>query len=125
MIDPATGWFEIVEIPDKKSVTISNLVEQTWLSRYPRPEKCIFDNGGEFIGLDFQGLLADEAYGIKPKPVTVKNPQANSMLERIHQVLANFYRTYKLEERQLDRLDLWSGTLVAVAWAICLTYHTT
>ena len=35
MIDPATGWFEIVPYSDKKSITIANLVEQTWLSRYP------------------------------------------------------------------------------------------
>ena len=35
MIDPATRWFEIVEYDDKKSITISNLVEKYWLSRYP------------------------------------------------------------------------------------------
>ena len=28
MIDPATGWFEIIEYPDKRSITIANLVEQ-------------------------------------------------------------------------------------------------
>jgi len=44
-IDPATGWFEIVEIPDKKSGTLSQLLEQVWLTRYPRPSKIIFDNG--------------------------------------------------------------------------------
>jgi hypothetical protein len=35
MIDPATGWFEIVEIPDKSSQTVANAFEMTWLSRYP------------------------------------------------------------------------------------------
>jgi hypothetical protein len=37
MIDPATGWFEIVPIPSKDSGDIDNLFEQTWLSQYPWP----------------------------------------------------------------------------------------
>ena len=32
MIDPATGWFEIKECPDKEAITIANLVEQVWLT---------------------------------------------------------------------------------------------
>ena len=57
MLDPVTGWFEIVEVPsyiieeivdkklikesiiDKSSARISRLFEQTWLSRYPRPKQ--------------------------------------------------------------------------------------
>ena len=35
MIDPETCWFEMKQIPDKRADTIANLVEQTWLSRYP------------------------------------------------------------------------------------------
>ena len=34
MIDPATGWFEIVEIKIKRADVIANLVEQKWLVRY-------------------------------------------------------------------------------------------
>ena len=43
MIDPATGWFEIIQYSDKKSITIANLVEQTWLSRYPGPTLITHD----------------------------------------------------------------------------------
>jgi hypothetical protein len=32
MIDPATGWFEIVEIDDRKADEVSNRLEFTWLS---------------------------------------------------------------------------------------------
>ena len=35
MIDPATGWFEIHEYDDKKSIAIANIAEQEWFSRYP------------------------------------------------------------------------------------------
>jgi hypothetical protein len=31
MFDPATSWFEVVEIPNKRAVTCANLVENTWL----------------------------------------------------------------------------------------------
>ena len=39
MIDPATGWFEIHQIDDKQSITVSNVAEQEWFSRYPWPAK--------------------------------------------------------------------------------------
>ena len=35
MIDPATSWFKMRECPDKEAIIIANLVEQTWLTRYP------------------------------------------------------------------------------------------
>jgi hypothetical protein len=34
MIDPATGWFEIKQYDDKKSITVTNIVEQEWLTHY-------------------------------------------------------------------------------------------
>ena len=37
MINCVTGWFEVVQYDDKRAITIANLVETTWLSRYPRP----------------------------------------------------------------------------------------
>ena len=30
MIDPATGWFEMRENPNKQADTVSNIVEQAW-----------------------------------------------------------------------------------------------
>ena len=32
MIDPATGWFEVHQYDDKKSITVANIVEQEWFS---------------------------------------------------------------------------------------------
>ena len=37
MIDPATGWFKIVEVPNKQADEIVNLLEFTWLTRHPWP----------------------------------------------------------------------------------------
>ena len=45
MINPATVWFEVVQYDDKRSTTITNLVETTWLSRYPRPIEIAYNQG--------------------------------------------------------------------------------
>ena len=37
MIEPVTGWFEVTQYSDNKAMTIANLVETTWLARYPWP----------------------------------------------------------------------------------------
>jgi hypothetical protein len=49
MVDPATGWFEIIEVPNKWADYIANLFEQVWLARYPWPAKVVMDCGREFI----------------------------------------------------------------------------
>ena len=112
MIDPATSWFELVELPnksvtyvrkgkeitdiiiDKSSAQISVLFNKQWLSRYPRAKYIIYDNGSEFK-LHFKELC--NTYGIERKPTTIKNPQANAILERVHGVLANMMRTSGLD----------------------------
>ena len=86
--------------------------------------KVTYNHGGEFIGPEFQDLIKNE-YGIKAKQTTVKNPQANSVLARIHQVLLNMLRTFELEDRNLDKDDPWTGILSAIAFAVRSTYHTT
>jgi hypothetical protein len=77
MIDTATSWFKIVELPtvtkltvpimdkgkkvkctnytkeadttfDKSSAQTSNLVYTTWLSRYPCCQYLIYNNGSKF-----------------------------------------------------------------------------
>ncbi len=124
MIDPATGWFEIKQYDDKRSITVANIAEQEWFTRYPWPTQITFDRGSEFIGHDFQDMIRDD-YGIKGKPITVRNPQANAIVERIHQVIGNMIRTFELQGNYLDEDDPWQGILSAVAFAVRATYHTT
>ena len=50
MIDPVTGWFEITQYDDKRAISIAELVETTWLTRYPRPMEIMSDQIQEFIG---------------------------------------------------------------------------
>lgn len=126
MIDPATGWFEIVQLPKdnkgepiKRADVIANLLEQTWFTRYPWPEKVICDRGSEFMA-EVKTMLKEE-YGCKVAQITTRNPQGNSMLERIHQTIGNMIRTARITDEE----DPFSGILSAVAFATRATIHTT
>ena len=121
MIDPATGWFEIVRLPAKRADVIANLLEQTWLTRYPWPVKVICDRGTEFMA-EVRTMLKED-YGIKVSNITTRNPQANAILERIHQTIGNMLRTFQLQDT--DEENPFDGTLAAVAFATRATIHTT
>ena len=45
MIDPVTGQFEIAQYDDKRAVSIANLFETTWMSRYPIQTEITYDQG--------------------------------------------------------------------------------
>ena len=124
MIDPATSWFEIVEIRNKTSLEVANKADFTWFMRYPWPSKVILDRGREFMG-EFKNLLKNE-YGIKRKPITTRNPQANAIVERVHQTIGNMIRTVRMHSNpDIDDDDPWTGVLSAVAFGIRATVHTT
>ena len=75
MVDPVTNWFEISRISRPSSEECQRIFDSTWLARYPRPKEIGFDNGSEF-----KRLFADltENMGLKRKPTTDYNPQANA-----------------------------------------------
>ena len=49
-----------------------------------------------------------ENYGMNKKPNTAFNPQANGIVERVHQVLNDMLRTFDLENQQLDSKEPWT-----------------
>jgi hypothetical protein len=63
-------------------------------------------------------------YGIKHKLTSVKNPQANAILERIHGVLGNMLRTSKLNMAESVKASDINVFLSDAALAVCSTYHT-
>eukprot|EP00978_Attheya_sp_CCMP212_P012156 scaffold30211_cov54-Attheya_sp.AAC.2 len=88
---PVTNLTELIRIDGKSAAHIGAKFEQGWLSRYPRPMRCIHDNRGELTGEHFQLRL--QANGIKDVPTTIKNPQTNSICKRMHQTVANSLRS--------------------------------
>ncbi len=124
MIDPATGWFEIANIPAKSADVIANILEQTWLTRYPWPTEVVLDRGREFMA-EVKTMLTRD-YGCNRKPITTRNPQANAMVERSHQTLHNMIRTQRMHAMDPeDQDDAWRGMLSAVSFGMRSTVHTT
>jgi hypothetical protein len=87
IINPATRWFEMKE-EKKEDFTIATAVKQTWLNHYLWPTEIIFDRGSEFIG-DFATMVYND-WGLTRSGTVVQNPQANEILEQIHQPIGNF-----------------------------------
>ena len=123
MIDPATGWFEIVEVEEARADVTSVAFQETWLNRYPRPTEVVLDRGREFKA-EFHTMLRDE-YGITRKPITTRNPQANSMVERAHQTMHNMIRSQRIRSKHDLPNGSWTGILSAIGFAMRSTVHTT
>jgi hypothetical protein len=104
MIDPATGWFQIEQYDDKKSITVANIVQQEWLMHYPQPSLITLDCGSEFIGQDFRDMCVND-YGIKQKVISMRNPQANAIVECAHQTLGNLIWSFQLQDKPYYDLD--------------------
>jgi hypothetical protein len=110
MIDQATRWLEVGIQPDKLSLTTAESFDREWLCRYPRPREVVHDQGPEFTG---EELL--RSYGIKAKPITSKNPQANAICERVHLEILNVIRCH-------EKVD-WKKSIHYAAFAVRASYH--
>ena len=84
------GWLKIIQCDSNSSFHVSKKFDIHWLCRYPRPNRVIYDNGGEFTGCEFQELL--NSYGITGIPTTVKNPQVSAFAERVHLTMGDMLR---------------------------------
>ena len=123
MIDPATGWFEITEIPDKKADTIQNKLEQAWFTRYPWPTQIVMDRGKEFMA-EFIDFCKNEM-GLTRKPITTRNPQANAMLERAHKTIHAMIDSMRILGKTQLEGGSWDGILSALRFGMNATVHTT
>ena len=81
------------------------------------------DRGVEFMGEVRRTLRND--YGARIKLITTRNPQANSMVERAHQTIANMIGSQNLKSRDDLEDGHWNGVLSAVRFAMRATLHTT
>ncbi len=121
---------------DKSSAQNCNLVYKTWFSWYPRCWYLIYNNGSKFklhccwylihdneskFKLHFGAL--HNTYGIKPKPTSVRNPQANAILEQIHAVAMNMLCTAKTDLVDSLKPSDISAFLSDAALAIHSTYY--
>ncbi len=66
----------------------------------------------------------DPYVSIKRKPTSVKNPQANAILERVHQVIMTMLCTAEIDMATSEAPSDITTFLTNAAWAIRSTYHT-
>lgn len=126
IIDTDTNLTEAVSITNKRAQYIAMKFENTWLARYPKPNRCIHDNGGEFTGEEFQKML--RLHHIKDVPTTIKNPQSNAICERMHQTIENMLRTFLYNQSPHDfqqLQDLVDSAIASAIYAMRTTIHTT
>ena len=124
MIDPATGFFEVVEIGTKTADVIANWLEIQWLTRYPWPTEITMDRGTEFAAEVSETLKSE--YGIIKKIITSRNPQSNAIVERCHKTLHNMIRSAQIRDKtDLDSFFGFKGLLAACRKAMNSTVHTT
>ena len=62
---------------------------------------------------------------IKPDLTTINNPQSNSLVERVHQLIFNMLVAKYLYNKVFDCIYLWGETIASIAWAIRASYHRT
>ena len=94
--DCCTNWYKLKTISTANSKGCVNADNTAWLCRIPRLVECGHNNGPEFTGEELQEML--HSYGIEAKPITVKNPKAQALVERLHLILAEQLRTTLFKE---------------------------
>ncbi len=89
MIDPSTNLVEIAHTLTTTGSENAAAVENNWIARYPRPVKIVTDQGPEF-SVEFTDMCKKN--GIYHSTSTSRNPQGNSLIERIHQTIGQVLR---------------------------------
>ena len=85
MVDPVTGCPEFEQLYGKPTAyRCQEILDNVWLSRYPKPEEIGFDNDSK-LKAEFFDLCTN--MGLKKKKSNNWNPRSNAILERIHQIL--------------------------------------
>ena len=78
---PATDFFEMVQIPDKRSTRNSQIFDDILPVHYSYPPKVIFANGNK-LKKKFLPILTD--FSINSTPAIIKYLQTNAILEQIY-----------------------------------------
>ena len=104
MVDPVTNLVEIARVHSTKCKENTDTFVNTWLSRYPLPQKIVNDNGPEFIGHEWEFMLAD--WGLKKGRITPHTPTANSVIEASHKSMGQILRTILSQEKPTNMAEL-------------------
>ena len=73
---------------------------------------------------ELKTMMAND-YGMLCNSISLKNPQANAILEGVHQTIGNIIHTFKIQEIDLEDENSWEGILSSTILIIRSTVHTT
>ena len=125
-IDTIIGLPEVIPLDNATSSSVAIAFEDNWLSRYPAQLRYLHDNGNEFLGPSFSSMLFKNK--IKSVPTTVKNPQENAIVERMHQSISTMIAISQRENPPLKYEDVSNLVLrkyMAAQYAIRATINMT
>ena len=117
----ATGWIEIYTVPSAEADFVANQVELAWLTRFPPPSKIIMDRGNEILAVFREMIIINV---IIEKPVTSSDPQANAILEKVHETVGDILHTFKVQSMVLDDENPWDAILASTMLALRATLYT-
>ena len=103
-IDTIIGLPEIIPVQNATPSSVAIAFEDNWLGLYPAPLRCLHDNSNEFLGPSFSSMLLKNK--IKSVPTTVKNPQENAIVERMHRSISTMIAISKRENPPLKYEDV-------------------
>ena len=93
-------------------------MENNWLARYPKPIKIVTNQGAEF-STDLSSMCNKN--GIKNSTSTSRNPQGNSLIDRIHQTIRQVLRivTAEKDPETMSQTELVIEEKLATAMHAC------
>jgi hypothetical protein len=131
MIDPATGWFEIVEQINQQYLSRICSITPGWHITHNLNSLSLTIVVKENSNVSSSKSVNNTIMALKPNQlqVTTINPQANSIIERVHKIVNDMLKSFDLENNHenLDEQEdnQFNYFLQSTAWAIRSTYHTT
>jgi hypothetical protein len=103
MADSCTSWSEATPLLNHSAKYAAKKFDKAWLCSKLCPLQVVHNNRTKFIGAEFQEILS--SYNIEPKCTTVKNPNANALVERLHSTLEDQLRTKILGKDFVGKVD--------------------
>ena len=79
-------------MPEARVDLVAYQVELAWLTRYHLPNKIAVDRDKALLA-DFNTMMMND-YGIPLSPITVRNPQANTIVDTVHQTIGNIIHSF-------------------------------
>ena len=118
MTDAFTKYAEVVAIPDKTALTVSNEIFIHWICRFGTPIQIHSDGGKEFCN-----KLADELYELLDIKHTKTSPahlQCNAQVEVFNKNVAKYLASF-VDNSTLD----WEQCIPGLMLSYNTSYHST